>query len=72
MAKASGKRKPEAGDRVRDTATGRVGIFQGVYDWQPMNVPKWDQPPPKPMAFIRPEGGGAEWMTPPYEVEFAD
>lgn len=56
------------GRRVEDGA-GRVGILRDV-------IPDYEDPsdPPaerrkSPTAFLRPEGGGREWLAPPDSVK---
>lgn len=54
----------DIGGRVQD-ASGRIGILRDV-------IPDYEDPadPPRerrkrPAAFLRPEGGGREWIVPP-------
>ncbi|MFJ3310482.1 hypothetical protein ACIPSA_47460 [Streptomyces sp. NPDC086549] len=44
------------GREVEDTATGRRGILRAI-------APDGDKP--RPVAWLRPEGGGTEWTTDP-------
>jgi hypothetical protein len=60
----------DIGQRVED-AEGRVGILRDV-------IPDYedpDGPPGKrrkcPTAFLRPEGGGVEWLVSPVDVRRA-
>lgn len=70
--RASTDERPKIGDRVTDTATGRVGILRAVEEWVDSSKPAWLRPPPRLMAWLWPEGGGTEWMTEPENVEHAD
>lgn len=56
--------RADVGHRVQDHA-GRVGILR---DLIPDYVAPADPPGERrerPAAFLRPEGGGAEWLVPP-------
>ncbi|MEV0186499.1 hypothetical protein AB0I54_45985 [Streptomyces sp. NPDC050625] len=53
---------PLMGHRVLDTATGRTGILQAIAP---------DGTSPKPVAWLRPEGGGTEWTTATGAIEAA-
>jgi hypothetical protein len=46
--------RPRAGDTVRDSATGLIGVFMALEDGK---------------AFLRPLGGGREWETGPEHLE---
>ncbi|WP_440581239.1 hypothetical protein [Streptomyces sp. PT19] len=45
---------------VRDTISGRTGVLRAI-------APDGDVP--KPVAWLRPAGGGREWTTPPKALE---
>ncbi|MFF5707638.1 hypothetical protein [Streptomyces sp. 62] len=60
----------DIGQRVEDRA-GRVGILRDVIpDYEdPTQLPSERQK--RPTAFLRPEGGGREWLVPPESVNLA-
>ncbi|MFE4977921.1 hypothetical protein ACFRAR_38210 [Kitasatospora sp. NPDC056651] len=45
---------PKVGELVKDTATGRTGVFTGTCNKE---------------AYLRPPGGGVEFSTMPWNVE---
>lgn len=57
----------DIGTRVQDSA-GRVGVLRDVLlDYvDPADLPQERRK--RPTAFLRPEGGGAEWLVPPDTV----
>lgn len=60
----------DVGKRVEDSA-GRVGILRDVIpDFEdPSDMP--EERRKRPTAFLRPEGGGMEWLVPPDSVRRA-
>lgn len=57
----------DIGKRVRD-ASGRVGILRDVIrDYEDPGKPPGERLK-RPVAFLRPEGGGREWLAPPQQV----
>jgi hypothetical protein len=57
----------DVGKRVEDSA-GRVGILRDVIkDFEDPADPPTERCK-RPTAFLRPEGGGAEWLVPPDTV----
>ncbi|ROQ80695.1 hypothetical protein EDD95_0225 [Streptomyces sp. CEV 2-1] len=62
--------RADIGRSVQDR-TGRVGILHAV-------IPDYEDPAEspgerhkRPTAFLRPEGGGQEWLVPPSDVQRA-
>jgi hypothetical protein len=60
----------DIGQHVEDRA-GRVGVLRDVIlDYEdPAQLPSERQK--RPTAFLRPEGGGREWLVPPDNVKRA-
>ncbi|AXG82606.1 hypothetical protein DVK44_15040 [Streptomyces paludis] len=59
--------RDDIGAQVED-ATGRVGILRDVIpDYEDPAEPSWLRRK-RPTAFLRPAGGGAEWLVPPDDV----
>lgn len=57
----------DIGKLVKDTS-GRVGILCDVIpDYEDPDAPR-QQRRKRPTAFLRPEGGGREWLVPPGSV----
>ena len=61
---------PKHGQQVYDAATGRTGVLQDVCH---VDVLAFDHKMTGPrVAFLRPVGGGLEWMAEARDVQFPE
>jgi hypothetical protein len=63
--------RPAKGDAAYDPATGRVGVVQCVCSATEMCLGRSEWPHAR-VAYLRPAGGGREWLADPDALTFAE
>ncbi|MDT0545912.1 MULTISPECIES: hypothetical protein [unclassified Streptomyces] len=70
MSRPTPYKGPKVGQEAYDAATGRVGVLQAVCHVDDL---AFDHGMPGPrVAFLRPAGGGREWLTDAGNVRFPE